>query len=463
MGKEKIRELWSSVKAVLTNRWFKFGFWSILYFLWFVVWTANWWWAFGLIFIYDWCITKYFNYYVWRHYKEWKSRNRTIKEVMSWVEAILWAAVVASLVHTYVFQMYKIPSPSMEGSLLVGDYLYVSKITYGPKMPNTPLAMPLVHNTMPIFGGKSYSDIIEFEYKRIAGRRGVERGDIVVFNYPAGDTVLLEDPITNYYDKVREYEQTYGSAARKKLAQKYTIVSYPVDRRENYVKRAVGIPGDIVELRDGVVWVNDKKFDEPKNRQYAYRVAAQKPISSTTFEKMGISSYDVVGYQVQAGTHLYDIFLNDEEFKTLRSKKGVLGIERHINRNSIPEIFPNDGRWTEDNFGPLWIPKRGTTVELNLENLPLYRRIIEAYEGNELKVKNSTIYINGKPSDSYTFKMNYYFMMGDNRHNSADSRFWGFVPEDHIVGCPLFIWLSLDPDKSFPNNIRWDRMFKSIE
>ena len=463
MSKLNIRELWSKLKAILTNRWFKLGFWSVIYILWFVVWTANPWWLLGLPFIYDLFISGYFNHYVWRHYKEWKMRNKTIKEVMSWVEAILWAAIVASLVHTYVFQMYKIPSPSMEGSLLVGDYLYVSKITYGPKMPNTPVAMPLVHNTMPVFGGKSYSNIIEYEYKRIAGRRGVERGDIVVFNYPAGDTVLLEDPVVNYYDKVREFEQMYGASARKKLAEKYTIVSHPVDRRENYVKRTIGIPGDVVELRDGVVWVNDKKFKEPEGRQYAYRVATNKPLSAAMLENLGVSSYDVVGHQVQAGVNLYDISLSDAECEDLRSKSWVVGIERHINLDSLPEIFPNDCRWTEDNFGPLWIPSKGATVDLTLENLPLYSRIIEAYEGNKLNVKDSTIYINGKVADSYTFKMDYYFMMGDNRHNSADSRFWGFVPEDHIVGSPLFIWLSIDPDKSFPNNIRWDRMFKSVE
>ncbi len=449
------------LKSVITNRWVRFAFWTTIYVLWFVVWTDNLWWLLGVPVIFDLCVSKLFNRYVWSHYKSWKANNRVVKEIMSWVEAIVWAAAVASIIHIYVFQMYKIPSPSMEGSMMVGDYLYVSKITYGPKMPNTPIAMPLVHNTMPFTGGKSYSEALQYPYKRIAGRRSVERGDIVVFNYPAGDTVLLEQQATNYYDVLKDYQRRYGASARRKLAQDYTIEARPVDRRENYVKRAVGIPNDTVEVRDGVLYVNGVEFDDPQERQYLYQVMTSSPLSKSVFDRLDISSYDMVDYD--RVHNIYLLYLRDSDVKALRSSSNVVSVERWVDRLESYVFFPGDFRWTEDVFGPLWVPAKGATVALTTENLPLYERIIDVYEQNELKVDGDVIYINGEPADSYTFKMDYYFMMGDNRHNSADSRFWGFVPEDHIVGHPRFVWLSLDPDKSFPDNIRWSRMFKGFD
>ena len=453
----------TKLKEILSNRWVKFAFWTVVWVLWFVVWTANLWWLLGVPVIFDLCVTRWFSRTVWSRYKAWRDGNKAIKEVMSWVEAIVWAAAVASIVHIYVFQMFKIPTSSMEKSMMIGDYLYVSKITYGPKMPNTPIAMPLVHNTMPVTGGKSYCESLTFPYKRIAGRRSVERGDIVVFNFPAGDTVLLENQAVTYYDIAREYQRRYGKSAYQRLAKDYTIVARPVDRRENYVKRAVGVPGDSVEVRDGVLWVNGQMYDDPSGRQYLYRVVVSSPIASSVFNKLGMSGYDIVAYDRAAGE--YQMFLRDSDVEAIKAMPNVVEVERFVDNLWGDVFFPNDPayKWTEDKFGPLWIPAKGTTVALSVENLPLYRRIIDVYEENDLVIDGDKILINGEEADSYTFKMNYYFMMGDNRHNSADSRFWGFVPEDHIVGHPSFVWLSLDPEKNFPANIRWERMFRGFE
>lgn len=454
------------VKTFLRNPWFRFGFWTVIYVLWFVIWTRNAWWLIGVPFIFDACVTKYFKRYVWSHYTSWRNKHLLVREIMGWVEALIFAAVVAGLIHIYLFQMYKIPTSSMEKSMMVGDYLYVSKVTFGPQMPNTPISMPLVHNTMPFSktGAKSYSECIRNPYKRLTGRRSVQRDDIVVFNFPAGDTVLLENQAITYYDVLRSYQMTYGNKlGRERLFKDYTVVSRPVDKRENYVKRAVGIPGDTIEVRGTTLYVNGAKHGDADGRMYLYNVFTTSPIHNDIMDRLGIGGDDILSYNRTAGT--YQIFLQDKEVDILSKLKNVETIERYEDTLSSLVFFPNDRAysWTEDNFGPLWVPKKGATVRLNMHNLPLYSRIIDVYENNDLAVRDSVIYINGKPTDKYTFKMNYYFMMGDNRHNSADSRFWGFVPEDHIVGHPSFIWLSIDKDKSFPHNIRWERMFKKFQ
>ena len=456
----------SKIVSLIKNRWFKFSVVAIIYILWFVVWSRNLWMLLGLPIIFDIYITKLFNRFIGEPYKKRKEKSKGFRELMSWVEAIIYAAVVATVINTYIFQMYKIPTPSMEKSLLVGDYLCVSKIAYGPRMANTPLSLPLVHNTMPFSssGKKSFSEAISRPYKRLVGCGDVERGDIVVFNFPAGDTVLLENQAVTYYDYLRDYQAMYGEkAGREKLAQHYTIISRPVDKREHYVKRAVALPGDSLEIRHSQLYINGRYAEPIDGRQYVYFVTINgTPISNQAFEKMGIAKDDIL---FDRENQRYQLPLTDKNLRTVQSMNNVASVEKYESTQPMHYIFPNEGNfgWTEDNFGPLWIPKKGATVELTTENLPLYRRIIDVYEANDLEERDGKIYINGKEATSYTFKMDYYFMMGDNRHNSADSRFWGFVPEDHVVGRPSFVWLSIDKDKKFPKNIRWNHMFRSLK
>lgn len=455
----------SSIGRFFGNRWVKFSIASLLWILIFVVWSENWWMLIGLLFIFDIYISKYMYKLFWKKHKEHKQRSRLYREVWGWIEAIVFAVVVASLIHIYVFQMYQIPTSSMEKTLLVGDYLCVSKVAYGPRMPNTPVAFPLVHNTMPLSKTKkSYCESVKWPYHRLRGLGGIKRNDIVVFNFPAGDTVLLENQAVTYYDVVRDYQSAYGDKrGREMLNKQYTVISRPVDKREHYVKRAVAVAGDTIEVVHSQVYINGQKQIEIPNRQYVYFVATSgTPISRSAFEKMGIANSDIA-YDRQNG--IYTLPLTDQNVEYLKTMKNVLSIEKYESTESYAAVFPNEGSfgWTEDNFGPLWIPYSGATVELTLDNLPLYRRIIDVYEQNDLEVRDGVIYINSSPADSYTFKQDYYFMMGDNRHNSADSRFWGFVPQDHIVGKPSFVWLSLDKDRKFPANIRWNRMFRNMK
>jgi len=450
------------LKNIPARRWIGFASVAIPYILIFVVWTGNLWWLLGLPLIFDWYITRFFDRAVWHYHRELKARNKSYKSVMEWVEAIVFAAVVASIVHIFIFQMYVIPTSSMEKSLLVGDYLYVSKVTYGPQMPNTPLSFPLVHHTMPLSTTKkSYSECIKLPYRRLKGLRKISRGDVVVFNFPAGDTVLLENQAVTYYDVLREYQARFGAKrGRQRLNRDYTVISRPVDKRENYIKRCVGIPGDTVRVIASQLYVNGSPLGDIPGREYIYFIETSSPISRAAMEDMGIARDDI---SYDAGSGTYILPLTDAAAERVRGMRNVLSVQKYEQRESSGMIFPNDASygWTEDYFGPLWVPSRGATVALTAENLPLYRRIIEVYEGNELTQQGDDIYINGRRADSYTFAMDYYFMMGDNRHNSADSRFWGFVPEDHIVGKASFVWLSLDKDKKFPHNIRWKRMFRA--
>lgn len=439
---------------IFKNKWFKFALWTILYVLVFVVWMRNPWMLFGVIVIFDIFITKFFSMYVLVYHKRARARSGTYKVIAEWVEAILFAVVVASIVHILVFQMYVIPSPSMEKSLLVGDYLYVSKLTYGPKMPNTPLSLPLVHNTMPFSksGAKSYFEAIRRPYKRLAGLKPVKRGDVVVFNFPAGDTVMLENQDVTYYDYVRDY-------GRAVLEERFTIISRPVDKRLNFVKRCVAIPGDTVRIVASQLYVNGLPSKEIPGMQLVYRIGTSAPFSFSVLDGMGIARRDIQYYQ-QTGE--YTIPLTAANLEKMRTMSNVTDIEP-IEYGG--EAFPNTGTsgWTGSDFGPLWIPARGATVALTLDNLPLYERIIDVYEDNDLEVRADVIYINGAPATEYTFAMDYYWMMGDNRQNSADSRYWGFVPEDHIVGKASFVWLSLDAEKGwFDGKIRWSRMFRKI-
>ena len=446
------------IKNLLRNKWVGFTLAALLYTLWFVVWTGNLWLLLGLPVIFDLYITKFFYRYVWSHNVKMCQRSKTYRTVYEWVNAIIFATVVATLVHLFIFQMYVIPTSSMERTLLIGDYLYVSKVAYGPQMPNTPLSFPFVHHTMPFSQTKkSFSEAIKWPYHRLKGLTPIRRNDVVVFNFTAGDTVLLENQAVTYYDVLRGYEESFGKEeGRKRLNEKYTVISRPVDKRENYIKRCVGLPGDSLEVRNGKVWVNGEPQEAIPGLQYNYVVQTSAPFTQYAIDNLGIREYS--GY----GSGYY-MNLTDELAEKVRGLSNVISVNRYIYTPN-DEVFPQWGapRWSQDNYGPIWIPKKGDTVQLTAENLPLFRRIIEAYEGHTLAERDGRIVIDGKEATEYTFAMNYYWMMGDNRHNSADSRFWGFVPEDHIVGKAAFVWLSRDAEKSFPANIRWERLFRKV-
>ena len=446
------------IKNLLRNKWVGFTLAALLYTLWFVVWTGNLWLLLGLPVIFDLYITKFFYRYVWSHNVKMCQRSKTYRTVYEWVNAIIFAPVVATLVHLFIFQMYVIPTSSMERTLLIGDYLYVSKVAYGPQMPNTPLSFPFVHHTMPFSQTKkSFSEAIKWPYHRLKGLKPIRRNDVVVFNFPAGDTVLLENQNVTYYDTLRSFEESFGKEeGRKRLNEKYTVISRPVDKRENYIKRCVGLPGDSLEVRNGKVWVNGEPQGAIPGLQDNNVVQSYAPFTQYAIDNLGIREYS--GY----GSGYY-MNLTDELAEKVRGLSNVISVNRYIYTPN-DEVFPQWGapRWSQDNYGPIWIPKKGDTVQLTAENLPLFRRIIEAYEGHTLEERDGRIVIDGKEATEYTFAMNYYWMMGDNRHNSADSRFWGFVPEDHIVGKASFVWLSLDAEKSFPANIRWERLFRKV-
>ncbi len=447
------------IKAFFANRWVGFSLASLLYILWFVLWTGMWWSIVGVVVIYDIYISGYIRRFLVEPNNRLCEASSIYRMVYEWINALVFATVVATLIHTYVFQLYVIPTSSMEKSLLVGDYLYVSKVAYGPKMPNTPVAFPFVHHTMPMSQTKpSFSEVIQLPYNRLRGVKPIKREDVVVFNFPAGDTVLLENQSMTYYDVLRSYEGGYGKEeGRSRLFSDYTVITRPVDKRENYIKRLVAMPGDSIKIVDSHLYVNGKEENSPEEKQYIYIVRTSAPFSAQVLQNMGIT-------EVGGNGTIYQMPLTAKSRKEVERMSNVLMIEQYIASGSNSDVFPHDDRydWNQDNFGPLWIPAKGATVELTIDNLPLYERIITLYEANELECRDGVIYINGEATNNYTFKMNYYWMMGDNRHNSADSRFWGYVPEDHIVGKASFVWMSLDQMGSFPSNIRWDRLFKKI-
>ena len=383
-----------------------------------------------------------------------------------WFDAIIFAVVAALIIRTYVFEMFTIPTSSMEKSLCVGDYLVVSKIHYGPKRPNTPISFPFVHNTLPGSKKKSYVEWIKLPYHRYPGVSTMKRYDPIVFNYPAGDTVCENyQSSVNYYDLVNEYGRNavWNNRVTLPINGQMTpcgkVIAHPVDKRENYVKRLIGMPGDTLKIVDGVVYINSEKAYEPENMQHNYSVTTTNGgINKQILDKYSITE----GYRT-ADPNVFILNISAKVANELIKLPFITSVMRIIQAPGEgtgtnyfpgrPDLYP----WNVDNFGPLYIPKKGVTVPLNLNNLPLYERIIHAYELHDLKVKGNQIYIDGQPADSYTFAMNYYWMMGDNRHNSADSRFWGFVPEDHIVGKPVLVWLSIDKENG---GIRWKRMFK---
>ncbi len=439
------------------NRWIKFAIASVIYILLFVVWTGNLWLLLGLPFIFDHYISRLWHRYVGAKNDALRKKSSLYNTIYGWVDAIVWATVVAHLVHLFVFQLYVVPTSSMEKTILTGDYLYVSKLSYGPQVPNTPVAMPFVFNTMPFSNAKSYSECVKWDYHRLRGRGEVEREDVVVFNYPAGDTLLLENQAANYYDVLAEYQKVFGTKeGRRRLYNDFTVISRPVDKRENYIKRCVAVAGDTLQIVNNELFVNGTPQPHCADRQLNYRVVTSAPLSEFALSNLEITEYQLVGQD--GAYYFYILTMPAATADKMRTFKSVERIE--VDTEPYSYIFPHSENyaWTQCDFGPLWVPKRGATVELTTENLPLYERIIDQYEGHDLRVEGDTIFIDGAEATSYTFAMNYYFMMGDNRHNSADSRFWGFVPEDHIVGKALFKIFSKGED-----GIRWHRMFKAVE
>lgn len=384
--------------------------------------------------------------------------------VLELFEIILVAVFGALILRIFFIEAYTIPSPSMQNTLLTGDYIFVSKIHYGPKMPVTPLSVPFTQHTLPFVDKKSYSEKIQLPYKRLKGLSSIKRNDILVFHFPEGDTISsLYQSEASYYQLCRIFGK---SEVNDNIGEFGEILYRPVDKRENFIKRVIGIPGDTLEIKNGLALINHTMEQPNPNIQYNYLIKTNgEEFPSELLDSLNIS----MEYRnINTETNAYKLPLTKQGFNIVRAKDYVKGIRREENKDaafSNATIFPFVPRypWTEDYFGPLYIPKKNMTITLNLWNLPIYRRIIEAYENKKLVINGSHIFINGELTNTYTFEMDYYFVMGDNRHNSADSRYWGFVPEDHIVGKALFIWLSLNNDKDkLTSKIRWDRFFKRI-
>lgn len=426
-------------------------------------------------------------------------------KVREWTDAIIFAIVAATIIRTFVFEAYTIPTPSMEKSLLVGDFLFVNKFAFGAKVPNTPISFPFVHHTLPLTTiTKSYVEWIKFPYYRFDGYKDIKNNDIVVFNYPDGDTVALYRQDRSYYAMVRQFGwkavNSPNSINPNTRIPFGPIVARPVDKRENYIKRCIAIAGDKLEIKNQQVFINDLKAENPKEYQTEYFILANSNqfLNTEMLEEMGLSKVEIGQYRsslVNPQSHnvvihyflpsstmdtvikpnqyplLGMINLTESMAAEIRKNPKVALLEKKTEKPGLAvtptEIFPYDTvnyKWNQDNYGPIHIPKKGITVPINIKTIPLYRRIIEVYERNDFAQKGSDIYINGEIAESYTFKLDYYWMMGDNRHNSADSRYWGFVPKDHIVGTPSFIWLSLDRDYGwFDGRIRWSHLFSIPE
>jgi signal peptidase I len=357
------------------------------------------------------------------------------------ISSLLFAIVVATFVHTYFIQPFTIPTSSLEKTLLVGDFLFVSKVNYGARTPMTTVALPMVHDTIPLTKKKSYLTWPELPYFRLPGFQTIERNDIVVFNWPI--------------DTVYKFRDQSGLRVDK-----------PIDKKSNYVKRCVGVPGDQFEIKDGIVFVNGKELILPERArpQFSYKVAldGKTPIDfENLLQDMDIT--DGAGFMdAEKRDTLFIAALTAANAERLQQIPGITGVQKIISKEVEPGIFPHINKWNRDNFGPIYIPQQGKTVALNLETLPFYKAIITDYEKNDLKVTGSEIRINGKIATSYTFQQNYYWMMGDNRHNSEDSRYWGYVPENHIVGKPTFIWMSYDSNAKGLKKIRWERLFTTV-
>ncbi len=393
------------------------------------------------------------------NWKFWqKNTSAKPKKVKSktreWTDAIIFAVIAATIIRVFFIEAYTIPSGSMERTLLVGDFLFVSKVNYGARIPMTPVAFPFAHHTMPITGTKAYYDGVQWKYRRLPGLQDIKRNDVVVFNFPEGDTVALEAQDDNYYLMVKRmgWQQTNAN---------YTIVSRPVDKRENFIKRCIAIAGDTISMDAGLVTVNGVQVPLKDTGWFSYGVEFKTTdINMKLFTDMG---FNIVGSD---NPSLFQFDGTPAMIAELKNSDYVKSITPLISPKGYDDqsVFPRDPnrKWNIDNFGEIIVPKKGWTVKLDSATMPLYERSIRIYEGNKLEKVGKDWLINGKIANTYTFKMDYYWMMGDNRHNSADSRIWGFVPQDHIVGKALFIWMSFDTEGSWFSKIRWNRLFRGI-
>ncbi len=386
-----------------------------------IVWLIGFdWLYFGTLLIAD---AFYWHFVMYRSKRGPKKKKTIVRE---WTDAIIFAVVAATIIRTFFFEAYTIPTPSMEKSMMVGDFLFVSKMHYGPKVPNTPLSFPFVHNTLPgTEKTKSYLEWIQWDYHRLPGFADVKNNDIVVFNYPMDENV-------------------------------------PVDKKTNYIKRCIAVPGDSLKIVDLKVFVNGKEQPLPDrgHGQFMYYIRTKTPFHPKVFQQLGIYDFRQRGNE-------YQVWATEEDMATIKGYSNVEVAQAIIAPQGEYDerLFPSDPNrpWNIDNYGSIWIPKAGVAVSLDSASLPIFERIITEYEGNQLEVKPEGIFVNGELAESYTFKYNYYWMMGDNRHNSQDSRFWGFVPEDHIVGKAVFVWFSWDSNaKGFFNKVRWNRVMTVI-
>ncbi|MCR5711686.1 MAG: signal peptidase I [Prevotella sp.] len=467
-------------KLNMKVQWAKFIVVLVLYLL-FLYWVKSWWGLLVVPFIYDVYISKKIRW------QWWKDAEGPIKFVMSWVDALVFALVAVYFINLFFFQNYVIPSSSLEKSLLTGDYLFVSKVSYGPRIPETPLTMPLTQHTLPLFQCKSYIEWPHWDYRRVKGLGKVQLNDIVVFNYPAGDTIcsapqyqpydfyqmcyslgyqmypqrpnpdsLSQEDLPRYFNAI--YQAGRSEIVRNQ-AEYGLIDTRPTDRRENYVKRCVGLPGQKLQIKNHIIYLDGKANKEPDNVQYTYKVKLRERLDDDVMKDLGITMEDLTSLNTTGYMPLTKFAVAE-----LKRRELVESIELNTDASDL-DIYPLNGNlhWTRDNYGPIWIPAKGKSIQLTMANLPIYERCIRTYEGNTLEVKDGKILINGQVATSYTFKLDYYWMMGDNRHNSLDSRYWGFVPEDHIVGKPIFIWWSSDPDRHGFSGIRWNRLFRFVD
>ncbi|MBY0541937.1 MAG: signal peptidase I [Sphingobacteriaceae bacterium] len=393
------------------------------------------------------------NWKFWQKNKNAEPKKKKSK-TREWTDAIIFAVIAATVIRVFFIEAYTIPSGSMERSLLIGDFLFVSKVNYGARVPMTPVAFPFAHHTMPITGTKAYYDGVQWKYRRLPGLQDIKRNDVVVFNFPEGDTVALEEQDDNYYLMVKRmgWQQTNAN---------YTIVSRPVDKRENYIKRCIAIAGDTISMDAGLVTVNGKQVPLKDTGWFSYGVEFKTAdVNMKLFTDMGFNiatSNNPALFQFDGTPAMIAELKKSDYIKSITPLISPKGYDDQ-------SVFPRDPnrKWNIDNFGEIIVPKKGWTVKLDSATMPLYERSIRIYEGNKLEKVGNDWLINGKIANTYTFKMNYYWMMGDNRHNSADSRIWGFVPEDHIVGKALFVWMSFDSEGSWFNKIRWNRLFRGI-
>ena len=373
-----------------------------------------------------------------------KDRSLVAKtQVGDTISSLLYAIVVATLVHTYVMQPFTIPTSSLEKSLLIGDFLFVSKFHYGARTPKTAVALPMVHDSLLVVKEKSYLSWPQLPSFRLPGVQSIQRNDIVVFNWPV-------DTVYQFFDRSGRH------------------IDKPVDKRSNYVKRCVGLPGDSFSIKNGEILINNKKLVLPERArpQWSYDVITD---GSSFDAEYILGELQLTDRIIPTGENQF-IFsaVTDEAYNKLKQNPAIKSITKRIApapQSIDKSIFPHNQKWSQDNLGPIYIPEANKTVALNKETLPFYKRLITVYEGNKLEEKGGKIYINDKEATNYTFKQDYYWMMGDNRHNSEDSRYWGFVPFDHVVGKPVFIWWSIDPNVPWSkaiDKIRWDRLFCTV-